>query len=93
MSRCRNSFLRSLDTDKNLGIGALMRRVDDIVRSSDPELWQRLADQSVVPEYYSFRWLTTLCAREFELPGVLRLWDSVLADHEFLTAFCAAMVL
>ena len=48
------------------------------------------------PQYYAFRWLTTLGTRELELPEVVRLWDSLLADphrFKFLDYFCVALVI
>ncbi|CAG8620196.1 9948_t:CDS:2, partial [Paraglomus occultum] len=56
--------------------------------------------KSLLPTYYAFRWLTVLCAQEFALPEVIRLWDSVFADRsvgeggfEFLLDFCCAMII
>ena len=34
------------------------------------------------PSFYGFRWLTLLMTQEFDLPDVLRLWDSLLADTQ-----------
>ena len=47
------------------------------------------------PQYYSFRWLTLLLSQEFDLPDILRLWDSLFADQyrfEFLLYVCIAML-
>lgn len=47
------------------------------------------------PQFYAMRWLTTLFAREFDLPKTFRIWDSLLADPErFMLMYCvgAAMV-
>lgn len=46
--------------------------------------------------FYGFRWLTTLLAREFELPETLRLWDSFFADEgrfSFMLHCCATMII
>lgn len=52
-------------------------------------------DSEVLPQYYAFRWLTTLMAREFVLPDVQRLWDSLFADeHRFqLLVFCGVAMI
>ncbi|KAI9598191.1 rab-GTPase-TBC domain-containing protein [Syncephalis fuscata] len=104
MTDARDNFLRSLDTDADSGIGATMRRLDDKIRRRDPALWEDLARKSLHPTYYAFRWLTVLCSREWPLPDVIRLWDSVFADPAansngadgdrfgFLVDFCCAMV-
>ncbi len=49
----------------------------------------------VAPFFYSFRWLTLLLSQEFELPDVLRLWDSFFADKDrfqFHSYCCCAML-
>ncbi|KAI8057877.1 rab-GTPase-TBC domain-containing protein [Syncephalis plumigaleata] len=105
MTDARDNFLRSLDTDADSGIGATMRRLDDKIRRRDPGLWEDLTRKSLHPTYYAFRWLTVLCSREWSLPDVIRLWDSVFADPAansngadgdrfgFLVDFCCAMVI
>ena len=50
----------------------------------------------VSPTFYGFRWITLLMTQEWELPDVLILWDSLLADRmrfNFLLYFCVATVL
>jgi len=52
--------------------------------------------KNLTPQYYSFRWLTLLLTQEFELPDVLRLWDSLFSDHsrfEFLIYICCSMLI
>ena len=55
-----------------------------------------LSRLKVSPSFYGFRWITLLMTQEFDLPDVLRLWDSLLSDtrrFDFLIYFCATMVL
>lgn len=52
-------------------------------------------DKTLNPQYYSFRWLTLLLSQEFDLPDVLRLWDSLFSDpnrFEFLLYVCCGML-
>lgn len=64
---------------------------------ADATLSQHLDTELVEPQYYCFRWLSVLVSREFPLPEVIRVWDSLLSDpcpdFQFLYYFCAAMLL
>ena len=60
------------------------------------EVGRLLKRLRVSPTFYGFRWITLLMTQEWELPDVLRLWDTLLADpqrFEFLLYFCTATVL
>merc|ERR1711902_195299 len=62
----------------------------------DYELWNLLKKQDLDPKFYALRWLMLLMAMEFQLPEVLRLWDSFLSDHnrfEFVSYFAIAMLI
>lgn len=86
-------LLQSLDQSE-VGIGALMKQLDSFLKEKDLQLWDNLAAKKLVPQFYSFRWLTLLLSQEFQLPGtlsahlvgaycfaeVIRLWDSFFAD-------------
>ncbi|KAL6049275.1 TBC1 domain family member 13 [Balamuthia mandrillaris] len=94
MSEIRDNFCKTLDRSET-GINGSMNRLNNLLKRRDLEVWQRLEDQQLVPQFYSFRWLTLLLSQEFELPDVLRLWDSFFADTErfdFVTYFCCAMI-
>ncbi len=72
-----------------------MQRLNDLLKKKHPELWQTLEDMQMDPQFYSFRWLTLLLSQDFELPDLLRIWDSFFADSkrfEFMTYFCCAMI-
>ncbi|CAG8440304.1 2077_t:CDS:10 [Acaulospora morrowiae] len=102
MSHIRDHFVRSLDMDDKTGIGHTMMKMNRRLRTFEPELWADLERKSLHPTYYSFRWLTVMLSQEFALPDVIRLWDSILADHddeettggfEFLLDFSCAMLI
>lgn len=89
------------------GIGALLNTFAETLRWLDPRLAGHLSRQGVEPSFYAFRWLTCLCAQEFSLPDVIRLWDTFLAllsggsgssggsgpALEFMVDFCCVLVL
>merc|ERR1712228_198880 len=54
-----------------------------------------MGTQMLDSKFYALRWLMLLMAMEFQLPEVLRLWDSFLSDHnrfEFVSYFALAML-
>ena len=94
MSEIRDRFIKSLDSAPT-GILAVVASLNDLLKDCDYDLWKHLEEIGVDPRFYSFRWLTLLLSQEFELPEVLRLWDSFFADDnrfEFLLYFCCAMI-
>lgn len=94
MSDIRDRFIKSLDNSPS-GVLAVVKLINTYLRELDPELWSHLEDLKVDPRFYSFRWITLLLSQEFELPEVMRLWDSLFADQnrfEFLLYCCCSML-
>lgn len=90
----RDFFLKSLD-DSGSGIKQKMVQLSQLLKQKDPEVYERLEQQNLYPQYYSFRWLTLILSQEFPLPDVVRIWDSVFADEnrfDFLVRICCAMI-
>lgn len=95
MGEIRDFFIKSLD-EAEFGINSMMSKLTNQVRANDPEIWLRLHEQELRPQFYSFRWLTVLLSQEFPLPDVMRIWDSLFADENrfsFLIHICCAMIL
>ncbi|CAL7949202.1 unnamed protein product [Xylocopa violacea] len=95
MSEIRDFFIKSLD-EAEFGINSMMSKLTTQVKANDPDIWMRLSQQQLYPQYYSFRWLTLLLSQEFPLPDVMRIWDSLFADENrfsFLIHICCAMIL
>ncbi|XP_050715300.1 TBC1 domain family member 13-like [Eriocheir sinensis] len=94
MGEIRDFFIRTLD-DSESGIGAMMERLMANLRHHDHQLWNRLRTQELRPQFFSFRWLTLLLSQEFDLPDVIRVWDSLFADADrfsYLIQVCTAMM-
>lgn len=94
MGEIRDFFIKTLDESVD-GIKGMMAKLSNMLKEKDLEVWTRLKDQELYPQYYSFRWLTLLLSQEFPLPDVLRIWDSVFADekrYSFLIKVCCAMI-
>lgn len=95
MAEIRDFFIKSLD-EAEFGINSMMSRLIQQVKCNNYEIWMRLQQQELCPQYYSFRWLTLLLSQEFPLPDVIRIWDSLFSDEnrfDFLIHICSAMIL
>ncbi|KAH3743488.1 TBC1 domain family member 13 protein [Pelomyxa schiedti] len=95
MTEILEFFTKTLDGDC-AGVEGWIVKLDTMLLKRDPVLWHDLQNKGVDPHFYGFRWITLLLSQEFELPDVLRLWDSFLSDEKrfsFVIYFCCAMLL
>ncbi|CAO3677542.1 unnamed protein product [Rhizopus stolonifer] len=99
MSDVRDHFVGFLDMNSSTGINATMARLSQRLAWFDEDLFQDLNRKDIKAQYYAFRWITVLCSQDWDLPDVIRLWDSILADRgmhegrfEFLLDFTVAML-
>ncbi|XP_063172303.1 TBC1 domain family member 13 isoform X1 [Candoia aspera] len=95
MSEIRDNFIKSLD-DSQCGITYKMEKVYITLKEKDAELYMKLQEQNIKPQFFAFRWLTLLLSQEFLLPDVIRIWDSLFADDnrfDFLLLVCCAMLM
>ncbi|CAD7083195.1 unnamed protein product [Hermetia illucens] len=94
MAEIRDFFIKTLD-DSEGGIKFMMEKLAKMLHEKDPDVWLRLKQQELYPQYYSFRWLTLILSQEFPLPDVVRMWDSIFSDENrfsFLIDVCCAMI-
>lgn len=94
MSEIRDFFIKTLDESEG-GIKGKMAKLSAMLKEINLDIWTRLRDQELYPQYYCFRWLTLLLPQEFPLPDVVRIWDSIFADENrfyFLVRICCAMI-
>jgi len=95
ITEIRDNFIPVNDKTQ-CGIKHRIHQLNDLLREKDPELWHDLENKQLNPQFYSFRWLTLLLSQEFELPEVLRLWDTLFSDvHRFthLLYVCVSMMI
>lgn len=81
MAGLQDMFIAQVDSHQE-GIYGSIAAYAAMLKKHDPALFQHLDERGVNPQFYAFRWLTTLLAREFDLPDTIRLWDTLLADEE-----------
>lgn len=94
MMEVRDNFCKSLDHTE-LGVKASIARLNNLLKEKDYQLWRHLESCEMNPQFYSFRWITLLLSQEFDLPDVMRLWDSLFSDprrFDFLYYCCCAML-
>ncbi|GAM22537.1 hypothetical protein SAMD00019534_057120 [Acytostelium subglobosum LB1] len=95
MSEVRDNFCKTLDKSESGVIGNI-KKLNLLLNKKDRQLWKDMEEKKLHPQFYSFRWITLLLSQEFELPDVLRLWDSLFSDpnrFDFLYYFCCAMLI
>ena len=95
ISEIRDGFLRTMDGE-NTGINGRIKEFDFLFSQIDPVLHAHLQNEGLNPQFYSLRWLMLMLAQEFALENVIRLWDTLLADHErflFVNFVCVAIVM
>lgn len=54
MAEIRDFFIKTLD-DSEGGIKGMMIKLSSMLKQKDIEVWTRLKDQELYPQYYSFR--------------------------------------
>jgi len=95
MGEIRDFFIRTLDNSSS-GIQRMMMELMERVKVRDNPVYEKLISQEIHPQYFCFRWITLMLSQEFQLPEVLRIWDSLLADDnrfDFLIDVSSAMII
>ena len=54
-----------------------------IIKFFDRDLFNHLVNEKVELQYFAFRWYTLFFTQEFEMPDILRLWDSLFSEDKF----------
>lgn len=95
-----------VNTDKSneLNVSHILRRSHKIhhnlLKLSDPEIYNYLEKQKIEPQMYLQRWLRCMLTREFNLMDSLIIWDAIFASYyldpemelELLDYLCVAMI-
>ena len=92
MNVIKDIFIRIKDNEPE-GINTKFKNIISMLQMVDNELYCHLKNNNVKIEYYAFKWLTLFFTQDFEMPDVLRLWDSILSEpdiFEFLNLLVLA---
>jgi TBC1 domain family member 2 len=78
------------------GLQRMVMRLQELVQRIDADLCHHLQETGVEFIQFSFKWMNCLLLREFQLPGVIRLWDTYLSEkngyEDFHVYVCAAFL-
>lgn len=78
MDEFADLFIREKDQTRS-GIQTRIKGVNLLLREIDKEMYNQFHDNGVEIQFFMFRWYTLLFTQEYELPDVIRLWDSILS--------------
>jgi hypothetical protein len=81
MNEIQDIFIRSKDNTET-GIQTRIKNLNMILKIYDKEIHDHLKEEKVELQYFMFRWYTLFMTQEFEMPDILRIWDSILADDD-----------
>eukprot|EP00771_Trimastix_marina_P002105 gnl/Trimastix_PCT/3219.p1 GENE.gnl/Trimastix_PCT/3219~~gnl/Trimastix_PCT/3219.p1 ORF type:complete len:488 (-),score=158.61 gnl/Trimastix_PCT/3219:38-1501(-) len=95
MGETRDMFCKALDSE-DTGLNGCILYLHEKLCQLDRELWDSLEEKQIKPQFYGIRWLSLLLSQEFDLPDVLRIWDSLFSDAKrfnFLFYLCSTMII
>ena len=74
-------FIRTKDNEPG-GINYRLEEIGNLLKRIDYKLFLHLQKNKVKLEFYAFRWMTLFFTQDFEMPDIMRLWDSIFSDPE-----------
>lgn len=81
---------------EDTGINRQLREMQALLRIKDPRVDAHLSQLGIDLRFYALRWTRLWLAREFCMPDLLRIWDSLLATEirlPWLRFICVAMLI
>ena len=81
MDIIKDLFIRVKDNEPG-GINYRLKEIENLLQIIDYELFVHLRRNKVKLEFYGFRWMTLFFTQNFEMPDIMRLWDSIFSDPE-----------
>ncbi len=93
MNEIKDIYIRSRDNTET-GIQTRLKNLMMIIKFFDRDLFNHLVNEKVELQYFAFRWYTLFFTQEFEMPDILRLWDSLFSEDkfEFMNMICTAII-
>lgn len=84
-------------TSDQPGVQRMVMRLEELVTRIDADLTAHLRDTGIEFMQFAFKWMNCLLLREFNLPGVIRLWDTYISEgdggfEDFHVYVCAAFL-
>lgn len=94
MKEIKDIFIRSKD-NLETGIHTRVKDLNLLLKMVDKEIFNHFAENKIEVGFFAFRWYTLFLTQEFEMPDILRLWDSILSEDDkfdFLNMVCLAII-
>jgi hypothetical protein len=94
MLEIKEIFIKEKDHTAT-GIHAKIHYIDKMFEYIDSELYEHFKAQHLEVEYFAFRWYTLLFTQEFNMPDIMRIWDSIIIYNdkfEFLAYLCVSVI-
>ncbi len=94
MDEIKDIYIRSKDNTET-GIQTRIKNLNKLLKIQDREVYDHFVGYRVEIQYFVFRWYSLFLTQEFEMPDILRLWDSILSEDdkfEFLNMLCLAII-
>ena len=94
MEIIKKIYIRTLDNEPG-GVNFRLNEISGLLKIADYELYLHLKRNKVKIEFYGFRWMTLFFTQDFEMPDILRIWDSIFGNgdiFEFLYLLILATI-
>ena len=94
MNEIQDIFIRNKDNTDS-GIHTRIKELNRLLKLVDKQIYDHFLEHNVEIQYFAFRWYTLFLTQEFEMPDILRLWDSIFGSDEkfeFLNMLCLAII-
>lgn len=100
MSEIMDLFIREKDEHRN-GIQMRIENISNMLKVIDVRVYSHFQELGIEIQFFMFKWYALLFTQEYEMPDVLRLWDSILSFHksfsidkfEFLSYLCLSIII
>ncbi|CEM01750.1 unnamed protein product [Vitrella brassicaformis CCMP3155] len=77
----QRDFFLALDGRSSATLDDTLEQYAGLLHQRDPQLAQHLDHMHIEPHLYMLRWLLLGFSQDMELPNVIRIWDTILADN------------
>lgn len=78
------------------GIQRMVKKLEDLVRRTDAELYNHIQQEGLLFLQFAFRYMNCLLIREFSMRTIIRLWDTYLSETNGFDVFhvyvCAVFI-
>jgi hypothetical protein len=74
------------DEARTKGVGSTMDKLMSLIEKVDEELYENMVyktnkkSKRLEPLFFAFRWVSVMFTQEFNLPDIIRIWDSVFSQ-------------